>query len=58
MWFERMSCGARWGVESERDRIGVLQGCVEGITEVHEECIAAPPESVLDIGVREPYAIQ
>ena len=47
-----------WGVESERDRIGVLQGCVEGIMEVHEECIAAPPELVLDIGVGEPYAIQ
>ena len=58
MWFKRMSRGARRGVKSERDHMGVLQGCVEGITEVHEECIAAPPKSVFDIRVGEPCAMQ
>ena len=58
MWFERTSCVISWRVKSEHDCFGVLQGCVEGITEVHEECIAVPSESVFDIGVGEPCAMQ
>ncbi len=58
MWFEWVSHGIGRGVESERDRIGVLQGCVEGIMKVHEESIAAPPELVFDIRVGEPCAMQ
>ncbi len=58
MWFERANRGIRRGVKSKRDRIGVLQGCVEGITEVHEECIDAPPEPVFDIRVGEPCVMQ
>ena len=42
------------GVQSECDHFGMLQGGVEGIAEVHEECIVAPPEEVLDIRVTEP----
>ncbi len=34
-----------WWVRSECDRTGVLWDGV-GITEVHEECVAAPPEPI------------
>ena len=44
---DKMCC--QWGVKSERDCFGVMRGCVEGIVEVHEEYITAPPESVFDI---------
>ena len=31
---------------------------MEGVPEVHEKCIAAPPETVLDIGVRESCSVE
>ena len=31
---------------------------MEGVPEVHEKCIAAPPETVLDVGVREPCMVE
>ena len=37
-----------WWIESKCDRVGVLRGCVEGVAEVHKECVAAPPEPILD----------
>ncbi len=43
MWFERTSRVVSRGVKSERDCFGVLQGGVEGVAEVHEECISASP---------------
>ena len=58
MWFKQMSCVIGQRVKSKHDCFGVLQGCVEGIAEVHEECIAAPPESVFDTRVRELCAMQ
>ena len=48
---------ARW-IEPKRDRVRVLRGRVEGVAEVHKECVAAPPKPVLDKGVREPCAVQ
>ena len=51
--FERAGIVVIWWVESKRDRIGVLQGSIESIAEVHEECITVPLEAVLDIGIRE-----
>ena len=58
MWFERTSCVVSQGVKSKHDRFGVLRGCVEGIAEVHEECIAVLLESVFDVRVREPCAMK
>ena len=43
MLFNRTSFGIGWGVKAERDSVGMLQGRVEGVAEVHEECIAVPP---------------
>ena len=58
MRFGRTSCVVGWRVKSKHDCFGVLRGCVEGIAEVHEECIAAPPEMVFDIRVREPCTVE
>ncbi len=58
MWFERMSCVVSWRVESERDHFDVLRGRVEGVAEVHEVCITAPLETVLDVRVREPCTVE
>ena len=58
MWFERKSCVIGRRVKPECDFFGVLQGCVEGVAEVHEECIAAPPKTVLDVRVGEPCTVE
>ena len=58
MWFERKSRIVVRRVESEHDHFGVLRGHLEGVVEVHEECIAVPPETVLDIRVREPCTVE
>ncbi len=58
MWFERTSCVIGQRVKSEHDCFGLLQGCVEGIAEVHEECIAVPPEAVLNVRIGEPCAVE
>ena len=49
--FERAGVILVWWIESKRDRAGVLRGRVEGVAEVHEECITAPPKPILDKGV-------
>ena len=36
----------------------MLQDSVEGTMEAYEECIAAPPEMDLDIGIREPCKVK
>ena len=51
MWFEQISFVVGRRVKPMRDCFGMLRGSVEGVVEVHEECVAAPPESVLDIRV-------
>ena len=56
--FERAGIVLVWWIEPERDRVCVLRGRVEGVAEVHKECVAAPPEPVLNKGVREPCAVQ
>ena len=54
MWYEQTSFAVGRRVKPECDRFGVLQvGSVEGVAEVHEECVAAPPEVVLDVRIRE-----
>ena len=49
--FERAGIILVWWIEPKRDRVGVLRGHVEGVAEVHKECVAAPPKPVLDEGV-------
>ncbi len=51
MQFERAGIIFVGWIEPKRDRVGVLRGRVEGIAEVHEECIGAPPKPILDKGV-------
>ena len=58
MWFEQTSFVVRQRVKPERDRLGVLRGSVEGVAEVHEECVAAPLEAVLDVRVGEPSSME
>ncbi len=58
MGFERPSDAAVGRVEAEGDGFGVLIRRVEGVAQVHEECVAAPPEAVLDIRVREPSSVE
>ena len=49
MGFQRPSNTVIGRVEAEGDSLGVLVSRVEGVAQVHEECVAAPPEAVLDI---------
>ncbi len=49
MWFEQTSFIVGRRVKPEFDCFSMLEGSVEGIAEVHEECIAVPPEMVLNI---------
>ena len=49
--FERAGIILVWWIEPKRDRVCVLRGRVEGVAEVHKECVAAPPKPVLDKGV-------
>ena len=49
--FERAGIILVWWIEPKRDCVGVLRGRVEGVAEVHKECVAAPPKPVLDKGV-------
>ena len=58
MLFEQMSSMAGRMVKPEFDCFSMLRGSVEGIAEVHEECIAVPPEVVLDIRIGEPCAME
>ena len=58
MGLERPSAAAVGRVEAEGDGFGVLVRRVEGVAQVHEECVAAPPEAVLDIRIREPGAVE
>ena len=39
-------CG--W-VETQCDGLHVLVSGVEGVAQVHEKCVAAPPEAILDV---------
>ena len=58
MGFERPSDAAVGQIEAEGDGFGVLICHVEGVAQVHEECVAAPQEAVLDIRVREPSSVE
>ena len=49
MWFERTSDIAVGRIEAEGDGLSVLICRVEGVAQVHEECVAAPPKAVLDV---------
>ncbi len=49
MGFQRPGDAAIGRVEAECDSFGVLVSHVEGVAQVHEECVTAPPEVVLDI---------
>ena len=49
MWFQRLGRAAAGQIEAKCDSFCVLVYCVEGVAQVHEECVAAPPEAVLDI---------
>ena len=58
MLFEQMSFVAGWRVKPERDHLVTLRGSVEGVAEVHEKCVAAPLEAVLDVRVGEPSSME
>ena len=58
MWFEGTCCAVGWRVKSECNRFGMLQGCVEGIAEEQEECIAVPSELVFYGRVGEPCTVK
>ena len=53
MQLERTGNVPARGVESKCDSFCVLVGCVEGILQIHKECVAVPSEVVLDIRVGE-----
>jgi hypothetical protein len=44
--FQRPSNAAIGRVEAEGDGFGMLVGRIEGVVQVHEECVAVPPEAV------------
>ena len=59
----RLSCASSGQVTSSvggsnLSVITLLRGSVESIAEVHEECVTAPLEVILDIGVREPCMVE
>ena len=58
MGFQRPSNAAIGQVEAEGDGFGMLVSHVEGVAQVHEECVTAPQEAVLDIRVREPSSVE
>ena len=58
MGFQRRGDAAIGRVEAKCDSFGVLVSRVEGFVQVHEECVAAPQEAVLDIRVREPSSVE
>ena len=49
MGFQRPNNAAVGRVKAEGDGFGVLISRVEGVAQVHEECVAAPLEVVHDI---------
>ncbi len=49
--FERAGIILVWWIEPKRVHVCVLRGRVEGVAEVHKECVAVPPKPVLDKGV-------
>jgi hypothetical protein len=49
MGFQRPGNAAIGRVEAECDSLGVLVSRVEGVAQVHEECVVVPLEAVLDI---------
>jgi hypothetical protein len=46
------------GGEAKSDGFCMLAGCIEGVVQVHQECVTAPPEAVFDVGVQEPCAVK
>jgi hypothetical protein len=46
--FQRPGDAAIGRVKAECDSFGVSVSHVDGVVQVHEECVAAPPEAVLD----------
>jgi hypothetical protein len=36
-------------IEAEGDCLSVLFCRVEGVVQIHEECVAVPPKAVLDV---------
>ena len=58
MLFKQTSCGIGWGVKAEHDSISMLQSRVEGVADVHEECIAVPLEVILYERIRESSAME
>jgi hypothetical protein len=53
MWFEGTGVAPIGRVKAECDGLSVLVGHVEGVAQIHEEPVAAPPEAALDVRDRE-----
>jgi hypothetical protein len=45
-------------IEAESDRLGVLICRIEGVAQVHEEGVAAPPKAVFDVRVGEASSVE
>ena len=56
--FERTGDNAVGRIEAEGDCLSVLICRVEGVAQVHEEGVAAPPKSVFDIRVGETSSVE
>ena len=49
MGFQGLGGAVIGRIEAKCDGFGVLVSRVEDVAQIHEECVAAPPEAVLDI---------
>ena len=49
MGFQRPGGAAVGWIEAKCDSFCVLVRHVEGVAQIHEECVAAPPQAVFDV---------
>jgi hypothetical protein len=49
VWFEGLGEAPTWWVKAECGGLNVLVCCVEGVAQVHEECVAVLLEAILDV---------